>query len=134
MIVFWCLITLMLLLALAFAVIPLWKINRKMAVIILLLMPMLSLGLYLKWGASQLLAEKETMRTPALVIQQLQRTLQQHPSDAEGWYWLGRLYFSEKDFSRASQAFARVDALAPPGSARRRELMAAIARAQAALK
>ncbi len=80
-----------------------------------------SLLLYHHWGASQQLATalqiqqqtaevaqlRNQLGTPEQIEARLQARLQQNPNSAQGWYLLGRLYFSTNNFNQATLAFAK---------------------------
>jgi len=47
------------------------------------------------------------------VVAKLKQRLQSQPNDAKGWYYLGRIYFSQNNFSAAASAFNRANQLQP---------------------
>jgi len=49
----------------------------------------------------------DELQTPTAVIARLQQQLQKTPNSAEGWYLLGRLYFSMRQYHAATASFAR---------------------------
>jgi cytochrome c-type biogenesis protein CcmH/NrfG len=51
--------------------------------------------------------------TPADITKKMRQMLQKNPNSSEGWYLLGRLYFSQSQYSDASHAFAFAYKLAP---------------------
>jgi cytochrome c-type biogenesis protein CcmH len=83
--------------------------------------------LYQKLGASHTLAahyaeETTKQQTDARikmmggaqsVVRKLKQQLALHPKDAQGWYLLGRIYFSENQFNTARLALERAVQLAP---------------------
>jgi len=125
MTILWCLILVMLVLALGFIYWPLRSMRRVWLIVVLVLLSAAALGLYRYWGDSQGLAafyqqqDRQAMVTefldqydsPEQVINMLKTRLQADPDSAEGWYLLGRLYFSQQDYQPAAQAFATANSL-----------------------
>ena len=87
---------------------------------------MVSMGYYF-WGGftqwqeflhqndSQILAQKvlKSVKSPAELIDKLRAKLDDSPKSAKGWYLLGRLYVSQKDYFNSSKAFAKAHQLKP---------------------
>lgn len=125
--VFWCLILLMLLLAISIVYWPLRSHQSMLVIMPVTLLSVSSLGLYHYWGDSQglsalyqqqskqdLIAEfLEEYDSPAQIITMLKTRLQQEPNSARGWYLLGRLYMSQQDYQQASDVFARASKIEP---------------------
>lgn len=116
-ILFWCLIALMILIALLFVV---RKPFNKTALVLIVIIPCLSLGLYQQWGSSKLWFEwlslqnlPNNLGTPDQVITEMKAHLKQNPNSAEGWYLLGRLYATQQHFPEAASAFAKANQLKP---------------------
>lgn len=132
MILFWLLIALMCLLAVGFIAYPLLN-NRldqygrgakRTLIIIMGLIPLAALVSYLYWGHSQQLAAKyvqqqqanalrQQLGSPAQVIARLKQHLQAEPNSAQGWFLLGKLYFSQQQFAEAAEAYAQLNQLQP---------------------
>lgn len=91
------------------------------------LLPLFSVLLYLKWGASdklnlwiagqsnQKIINKELAKfhDPQELIARMAKLLQEKPDSARGWYLLGRLYMSQNEFNQAADAFAKASSLQP---------------------
>ena len=100
---------------------------RLVAVLIALVFAATSLFLYQQLGASRALAQqlkaKQQQTTMDVeiqalggnegVIQKLKTHLAQSPQDAQGWYLLGRIYFSQNHFHHSAIAFEKAVKLAP---------------------
>jgi cytochrome c-type biogenesis protein CcmH len=96
-------------------------------IIVCTLLPILSVLLYLKWGASDklnlwlaeqtkqklIIKELAKYHNPQQLIVRMEQILQQHPDSARGWYLLGRLYMSQNEFSKAAIAFDKASRLEP---------------------
>ncbi|MCB1759402.1 MAG: c-type cytochrome biogenesis protein CcmI [Gammaproteobacteria bacterium] len=86
------------------------------------LVPALTLGLYLKLGTPELIepgpaattsahgAEGELPSVEQMMGALIQR-LDENPEDSEGWFLLGRTYLALKEYANASAAFERVHGL-----------------------
>lgn len=61
-------------------------------------------------AVQQLRAE---LGSPQRVIAALQQHLKQNPQSAHGWYLLGRLYLTQHEFQKATQAFEKAYMLQP---------------------
>ncbi len=79
----------------------------------------LTIGIYLKIGAPQLLdpvqmaaqqAEKERQKLPSVaeMVTALTTRLEQAPDDSQGWYLLGRTYMTMNEYDKAVGAFERL--------------------------
>jgi len=53
------------------------------------------------------------IKDPSIIIQQLKMYLKKDPDSAQGWYLLGKLYFSQNDFKDALHAFLSARELKP---------------------
>ena len=98
--------------------------NRPWAWIaaVVVLLPLLSLGLYDKLGSPEAtkLAATVTPETPTssdkqilAMVDSLAEKMQQNPNNAEGWMLLGRSQSALGRFAQAAQAFERANQLAP---------------------
>lgn len=113
---------------------PLFKVsNKKLSSSLLLpgllfiIIPMLICGLYYHWGnfgafkrwyTTQLNKDeikklKQELKTPEVVIARMRQHLIKDPNSAEGWYLLGRLYFSLAKYRDAVEVLAKAYALQP---------------------
>lgn len=134
MILFWILIFLLMVAALCFVLLPVLATghstigNKKISFFILAFgFPWLALISYFYLGDSNglkqaLLLDKqriavkqmqEKLKNPAQVISALVQHLQQDPSSTQGWFFLGKVYFSLQQYSEAASAFARAEQLSP---------------------
>ncbi|WP_456374760.1 c-type cytochrome biogenesis protein CcmI [Thiolapillus sp.] len=95
---------------------------RLATVVVALLLPLLSIGLYMQLGSPQLL---ETSGTPGAAnphaanaggktismeeaLRRLEQKLEENPQDPEGWYMLGRVYQSMNRFADAVKAYEKL--------------------------
>ena len=95
---------------------------RAATLAIVLLVPLLSIGLYMQLGAPQLL---ETSGAPGApnphemnagskamsmveVLAKLEQKMKENPDDAEGWYMLGRVYQSMSRYRDAVAAYEKL--------------------------
>jgi len=131
MILFWSFVALLLLLAVVFLVYPVIKHqggwgtgSARLIGIIAVVIPLVAIGLYLYWGQSQLVAKRyaqqqqatklrKELGSPEQVILRLQQHLEEEPASEQGWYLLGKLYFSQQQFDKAVTAYARLKQLQP---------------------
>ncbi|BAO43472.1 c-type cytochrome biogenesis protein CcmI [Thiolapillus brandeum] len=96
---------------------------RAAAVAIVLLVPLLSIGLYMKLGAPQLLGMNGVPGAPSPhqangkamsmeeALAKLEQKLKENPEDAEGWFMLGRVYQSMNRYADAVKAYEKLAAL-----------------------
>jgi len=92
--------------------------GRWIIPILLVLLPMLSLVLYVSLGDINALSKVELQQTQvkaaenmAAMMDKLRQRLQQQPDDVEGWVMLGRSYGFLQQYQDAADAFARADKL-----------------------
>ncbi|WP_290889657.1 tetratricopeptide repeat protein [Arenimonas sp.] len=106
---------LLVLLALAFVLPPLWRSARGSALVLLLAVPALTVGLYVAVGEPDALdpANVEAPTTLEDAIAQLERRLADEPGSVEGWVLLGRSRMAQQRWADARDAFARAYALLP---------------------
>lgn len=57
-------------------------------------------------------AEIKSMGGESAVIQKLKQRLKDYPNEAQGWYLLGRIYFSQNDYAAAVKIFEKAHDLA----------------------
>lgn len=131
MILFWSLIAVLLAIAIGFMVYPVinhqagWKTgSAQLVIVVTVMIPMIAFGLYLYWGQSQSVAKwyaqqqqaanlRKELGSPEQVILRLQQHLKEEPSSVQGWYLLGKLYFSQQRFDKAATAYAQLKQLQP---------------------
>lgn len=106
------------LIALAFAVYPLLKTQRNLAIAIIIGIPLLTLGLYRHVGNPEVLdsaqnAEYQSAPDINTAIAGLQEELKNNPGNLEGWVLLARTQMTLANFREADQAFAKAIALEP---------------------
>ncbi|MDF3936770.1 c-type cytochrome biogenesis protein CcmI [Pseudomonas citronellolis] len=91
------------------------RLGRAAPLLAAVLLPLLGLGLYLHWGASDKLALAREFATPPHSMEEmtarLEKAVQAQPDSAEGWYFLGRTYMTQERFEDAGKAFARAASL-----------------------
>jgi cytochrome c-type biogenesis protein CcmH len=75
------------------------------------LVPLIGLGLYLHWGASDKLELAREFAVPPQSLeeltQRLERAVTVQPDSAEAWYFLGRAYMSQERSDEAARSFSR---------------------------
>lgn len=107
--------------ALGFATYPLLKTQRKLAIAIIIGLPLLTLALYKHVGnleAFNVVPGSETPETSGTTnintaIANLETQLKSKPDNLEGWVLLGRTQMAMENYEAASQAFAKAIALEP---------------------
>lgn len=102
-------------LALAFVLPPLWRHARGSALVLLLAFPLLTAGLYHAVGEPNALdpVNLETPTTLEGAIAQLERRLADEPGSVEGWVLLGRSRMAQQRWTEARDAFAKAYAILP---------------------
>lgn len=118
MITFISITAILVLIALAFAVYPLLKTQRKLAIAIIIGIPLLTSGLYRHVGYPEALdtaqiAENQPVPDINTAISGLQEELKNNPGNLEGWILLARTQMTLQNFKEADQAFAKAIALEP---------------------
>ncbi|TBU98262.1 c-type cytochrome biogenesis protein CcmI [Stutzerimonas kirkiae] len=95
---------------------PIARLGKTAPLLAALLVPVLGLGLYLHWGASDRLQLArqfaEQPRTVEEMLARLESAVKVQPDSAEAWYFLGRAYMSQERAADAVPAFARTVELA----------------------
>lgn len=85
------------------------RLGRAVPLLATLLVPLLALGLYLHWGASdkvELTREFSQMpRSIEDMTARLEQTVKAQPDSAEAWYFLGRTYMAQQRAADAAKAF-----------------------------
>ncbi|MBP8172341.1 MAG: c-type cytochrome biogenesis protein CcmI, partial [Pseudomonas sp.] len=84
-------------------------LGRALPLLAAVLVPLLGLGLYLHWGASDKLALVEQFaqapKSVAEMTARLEQTVKLQPDSAEAWYFLGRTYMAQSRPADAAKAF-----------------------------
>lgn len=127
-------LALLMVIALAFILFPfvknatVWILPRWFAVALLFLfLPFFSLSLYNHWGASHQIAmliehqqreeiiQRELAKFKSVddVIKKMESHLEKHPDSAQGWFLLGRLYYTTHHFSQAVDVFKKANQIKP---------------------
>lgn len=87
------------------------NLGNALPLIAALLVPVVGLGLYMHWGASDkvalTLSLAEQPKTVEEMIQRLEDTVRVQPESVDAWYFLARTYMSEKKPKEAAQAYER---------------------------
>jgi len=110
----------------AFILVPLAK-HPRIAYTLPLLIPIFAITLYLHWGYSKQLShwltikkQNELVRSELTkygsldnLIKSLRERVLKTPSNPKGWYLLGKLYLSAKQFALATDALHRAYSLNP---------------------
>jgi len=124
--VFWCIVAIMGMIALAFVLVPLnykrWSVsNLLLSIAIVIFLPLASFYFYHRWGDLKgveqyyFFKKQESVlkRSPEKVIEMLKARLAQDPRSAQGWFLLGRMYLTLGQFNKASQALYQANYLQP---------------------
>lgn len=91
------------------------KNNPLLAIFLMITLPLLAAGIYLKTGMPQVLdpefekqlEAQQTMSDVETMIIALAERLKENPEDGEGWAMLGRSYVAMNRFQEAQDAFKR---------------------------
>ncbi|WP_019411550.1 c-type cytochrome biogenesis protein CcmI [Pseudomonas psychrophila] len=106
------------------------SLGKAVPVLAALLVPVLGLGMYLHFGASDKVELTHEFSTPPQsleeMITRLERAAAAQPESAESWYFLGRAYMAQNRSTDAAKVFERAVALA----GRQPELLGQWAQAQ----
>ena len=91
---------------------------RALAAALLVLLPLLTLGLYLHLGApsvidAQQLVQARVQHDVDRMITALETKLKNSPDDAQAWFVLGRSYVAMQRLADAQKALARASQLSP---------------------
>jgi len=115
-IVFWCLLSSLLLAALMLLIVPILRFNgkqkNKSILFISVFISILSLSLYSALGSYSGAAKQVWARSHAndinnVLISKVKLYLRTHPKDSKAWYLLGRLEQMIGDFKSARQAYKK---------------------------
>lgn len=111
--------------ALALLLLPLWrtrdsskKVRRWQTAGLLVVLPAVTVGLYLHLGAPTILQELALTEAQSSydvegMVKALEDKLKATPDDAEGWYELGRAYIAFNRYADAEEALRKSAAQAP---------------------
>jgi len=92
------------------------RLGKAAPLIAALLVPLLGLGLYLHWGASDKVALARELREQPRSLEEmtarLEQTVQVQPDSAEAWYFLGRTYMAQNRALEGAKAFERAVGIA----------------------
>jgi len=92
------------------------RLGKALPLIAALLVPLLGLGLYLNWGASDKLELARELREQPRSVEEmsarLEQTVQAQPDSAEAWYFLGRTYMAQNRAADGARAFERAVGIA----------------------
>jgi len=87
------------------------NLGNALPLIAALLVPVIGLGLYFHWGASDkvalTLSLAEQPRTVEEMIQRLEDTVRVQPESVDAWYFLARTYMGEKRPKDAAHAYEK---------------------------
>jgi cytochrome c-type biogenesis protein CcmH len=125
-IVFYCLIAIMIALAISYLTWILRSVKWLMRISILVFAS-ISFSMYWHYGSGKQLIAYEQQKLkkaeikkvlanysgPLEVIERLKQRLAQDPNSSKGWYLLGRLYVSQNDYVNAVAAFEKANTLNP---------------------
>lgn len=94
--------------------------GRWMIPVLVLCVPLFSLGVYFQLSDPDVLAKAEAQQqadasldTVRQAIPQIIARLKQRPDDVEGWLMLGKSYSFVQDYRQAAQVYAKLDQLSP---------------------
>ena len=92
------------------------RLGRAAPLLAAMLVPVLGLGLYMYWGASdKLQLARQFDQAPqsmSEMVGRLEQAVKAQPEAVEGWYYLARAYMVEERPADAAKAFERTVALA----------------------
>jgi len=115
---FYLIAILLIAIASGLAIYPLLKTQRKLALVLILGLPLLTFSLYRFIGTPEALdpafmAKNKAEPSINDAIAGLEEELKNNPDNAEGWVLLARTRMAMGDFEAANQAFKNAIALAP---------------------
>ena len=119
--------------AIVMTIYPFFKKQRALAIVLIIGLPLLTLGLYRFTGSPQALdAQFIAQNKPAsdinTALSNLQEELKSKPDNLEGWVLLARTQMAMGDFEAANLAFKKAIALAPDNPDLKAELAEAMLR------
>lgn len=81
------------------------RLGKVLPLIAAILVPVLALGLYMHWGASQQIAQMQEQPSIGEMRARLEQTVKDNPESAEAWYFLGRIYMGDGRSAEAAKAY-----------------------------
>lgn len=81
------------------------RLGKALPLIAAILVPVLALGLYLHWGASQQIAQMQDQPSIGEMRARLEQSVKDNPDSAEAWYFLGRIYMGDGRSAEAAKAY-----------------------------
>lgn len=85
------------------------RLGKALPLAAALAVPLLGIGLYLHWGASDKVELAREMREQPQTIEEmttrLEKVVKAQPDSAEGWYFLGRTYMAQQRVVDAAKAY-----------------------------
>lgn len=121
----WTGIGLLVVLALAFVIVPAWRAGasdpaaRRWASLgVLVLLPLATAGLYRHLGAPAIIEEQALTRAQSRydvdgMLQALENKLKTRPDDPQGWFALGRAYIALQRYADAEEALRKANDQSP---------------------
>ena len=114
--IFWIVLVLLCLLAIGFAVWPLWKSSHRLSPLvasIIVFTVALSVGMYDSVGRPGVPSGRSGVNNADLppmdeVITSLEARLAENPNDLGGWNMLGRTYMTMRDYGSAAQTYEKI--------------------------
>lgn len=115
---FYLMAVLLIAIAAGLTVYPLLKSQRKLALVLIVALPLLTFSLYRFVGTPEALdptfiAKNQAEPNITDAIAGLEQELKNNPDNADGWVLLARTRMAMGEFEAANQAFAKAIALAP---------------------
>ena len=115
---FYFIVILLIAIAAGLAVYPLLKSQRKLAIVLIVALPLLTFSLYRFIGSPEALdpafiAKNQAEPSINDAIAGLEQELKNNPGNAEGWVLLARTRMAMGNFESANQAFAKAIVLMP---------------------
>lgn len=81
------------------------RLGKALPLIAAVLVPVVALGLYMHWGASQQIAQMQEQPSITEMRASLEQAVKDNPNSAEAWYFLGRIYMGDGRSAEAAKAY-----------------------------
>lgn len=81
------------------------RLGKALPLIAAVLVPVVALGLYMHWGASQQIAQMQEQPSITEMRASLEQAVKDNPDSAEAWYFLGRIYMGDGRSAEAAKAY-----------------------------